>query len=178
MLPRSSRRALLTAPLLAASALAAQPQNPDPRPCEKQAEYRQFDFWAGEWEVTTADGAFAGKNRIDAIAGGCALLETWASARGPFVGSSLNYFDPTARRWVQVWSDSSGGVITIRGGLVDGAMRLEGELVSRQGQAKPFRGTWTPLPDARVRQHFEESSDGGKTWTTWFDGYYKRLPRS
>jgi hypothetical protein len=33
---------------------------------------------------------------------------------------------------------------------------------------------WTPLPDGRVRQHFKESSDGGKTWTDWFDGYYSK----
>jgi hypothetical protein len=25
-----------------------------------------------------------------------------------------------------------------------------------------------------VRQLFEESADGGKTWTLWFDGYYTR----
>jgi hypothetical protein len=30
------------------------------------------------------------------------------------------------------------------------------------------------LPDGRVRQHFQESADDGKTWQEWFDGYYRR----
>jgi hypothetical protein len=30
------------------------------------------------------------------------------------------------------------------------------------------------LPDGRVRQHWETSKDGGATWTTAFDGYYRR----
>jgi hypothetical protein len=45
-------------------------------------------------------------------------------------------------------------------------------LYIQSGDRRPFRGTWTPLPDGIVRQHFEESSDGGETWATWFDGYY------
>ena len=28
--------------------------------------------------------------------------------------------------------------------------------------------------DGRVRQHFEESKDGGETWSAWFTGYYSR----
>jgi len=30
------------------------------------------------------------------------------------------------------------------------------------------------LPDGRVRQFFEQSTDGGETWTTWFEGFYTR----
>ena len=33
---------------------------------------------------------------------------------------------------------------------------------------------WTALPDGRVRQFFEISTDDGATWVTWFDGYYTR----
>jgi hypothetical protein len=45
----------------------------------------------------------------------------------------------------------------------------------QEGHDRPFRGTWTPMEDGVVRQHFEESSNGGQTWTTWFDGYYHPL---
>jgi hypothetical protein len=38
----------------------------------------------------------------------------------------------------------------------------------------PFRGLWTPLPDGRVRQFFEQSNDGGETWVPWFEGFYTR----
>jgi hypothetical protein len=30
------------------------------------------------------------------------------------------------------------------------------------------------MEDGVVRQHFEQSSDGGETWATVFDGYYHR----
>ena len=36
------------------------------------------------------------------------------------------------------------------------------------------RTTWTPLEDGRVRQHWESTTDGGKSWSTVFDGYYSR----
>ena len=34
-------------------------------------------------------------------------------------------------------------------------------------------GTWTALPDGRVRQYFEEARSPG-TWTPWFEGFYTR----
>ena len=52
-------------------------------------------------------------------------------------------------------------------------MVLEGPLqYVAQKRVTLLRGEWTKLPDGRVRQHFTESSDDGKTWTEWFDGYY------
>ena len=47
------------------------------------------------------------------------------------------------------------------------------ELLVEGGLARIY-GVRTPLPDGRVRQHFVESADEGKTWTEWFDGYYSR----
>jgi len=43
------------------------------------------------------------------------------------------------------------------------------------GVTAPFRGLWTPQPDGRVRQFFEQSDDGGKTWKPWFEGFYTRV---
>ena len=36
------------------------------------------------------------------------------------------------------------------------------------------RITWTPNADATVRQLWETSEDGGKTWSVAFDGRYVR----
>ncbi len=36
------------------------------------------------------------------------------------------------------------------------------------------RITWTPAEDGTVRQHWEQSSDGGVRWATVFDGRYVR----
>jgi hypothetical protein len=38
------------------------------------------------------------------------------------------------------------------------------------------RTTWSPLPGS-LRQHWQTSTDGGKTWSTVFDGYYSKLDK-
>jgi len=140
-------------------------------PCRFEPEYRQFDFWVGEWEVTVASGQVAGTNSIRKAADGCLLLESWTGAGGGS-GNSINFYDPATRKWVQTWVDSGGGVISGEGGLHDGAMRLLGTHILNSGERRPFRMTFTSLPNGHVRQFLEESTDEGKTWSVWFDGDY------
>lgn len=140
-------------------------------PCEYIPEFSQFDFWVGDWRVTDPGGGFQGSNRIEKTQGGCLVLENWVSASGT-TGTSMNFYDLHAKEWVQIWV-SPGLQLEIRGGLVGDSMVLTGHVhYVRSGDHRPFRGTWTPLADGVVRQHFEESLDGGNTWATWFDGYY------
>jgi hypothetical protein len=59
--------------------------------------------------------------------------------------------------------------------MTDEGMRLVGTLHGVGSDTTlPFRGLWTPLPDGRVRQFFEQSNDDGTTWTPWFEGFYTR----
>ena len=156
--------ALILASLSLGTASAATP------PCA-DGPFRQFDFWVGEWDVRDAEGKTAGVNRIASEENGCVLVERWNSAAGGH-GQSYNYYDPAAGKWKQLWV-GLGILLHMEGGLVDGSMRLEGPLqYLKEGRRTTLRGTWSKLPDGRVRQHFEESEDGGKSWTTWFDGYY------
>lgn len=147
-------------------------QAPAGRSCEA-GPFRGFDFWIGEWDVFLPDGRRAGSNRIEATQGGCLLVEHWSGATG-FTGTSFNHYHPGKGLWVQLWVSADGTVIEIEGGLEGGAMRLAGTLTGPAGAAQPFRGSWTPNADGTVRQHFEISADGGRSWTTWFDGRYVR----
>ncbi len=142
---------------------------PTPKPCST-AEHRQFDFWLGDWNVTTPDGKAAGSNRITLILGGCALREEWTGASGS-TGTSLNAFDATARRWRQTWVDDKGGVLLLVGEFQDGKMVLMGEH-PEAGKSVRERIAWSPLSGGRVRQLWDSSKDGGKTWQTQFDGTY------
>lgn len=144
-------------------------------PCEHQDRFREFDFWLGEWDVHTADGTLAGRNRIEKSQAGCVLVENWLGASG-VSGMSMNYLDMATGEWVQVWTDAGGTQIAIRGGLSDEGMLLEGHIHDvAGGRTAPFRGLWTILADGRVRQFFEESRDGGETWAPWFEGFYTRV---
>ncbi len=143
-------------------------------PCENDPTFAEFDFWIGEWDVHMAGGQVAGSNVIAREQRGCYLSENWSSASGGG-GHSINYVDKISGEWVQVWNDASGGQINIRGGLTDEGMLLVGTLHNvATNTTKPFRGLWTLLPDGRVRQFFEQSDDGGETWTPWFEGFYTR----
>ncbi|RLQ22320.1 hypothetical protein DWB85_08555 [Seongchinamella sediminis] len=141
--------------------------------CNNSAPHRQFDFWLGEWAVHNGAGELGGHNRITAVQQGCVLEEQWRSVRGG-TGQSLNYYDPGGGQWRQLWLDAGASIIDIRGGLEDGSMVLEGSIYYlASGSQKPFRGTWTPLADGRVRQFFQEQDDDGN-WQTWFEGFYTR----
>ena len=170
--PAAKRRSRsLLATMLAVPALLAGAQAPTPPPpaCQS-AEYRQFDFWVGTWDVFLPNGEKAGENRIEPISAGCALLENW-SGRGGFTGKSLNIYDRDDKRWHQTWVDSSGGLLMIAGSLFDKRMVLSSETGSTWQ-----RITWTPNDDGSVRQFWESSADAGKTWTVAFDGKYVRRP--
>lgn len=149
---------------------SAQPQKP-PKPCSSP-EHRQFDFWVGDWDVTVG-GKQAGTNSIQLILGDCVLLENWAG-NGGVSGKSLNIYDSAKGKWQQTWVDSGGSVLELYGGFNDGAMRLTGETTGKDGRKTIERITWHPIDKDHVRQHWEQSRDGGKTWSTAFDGLYTR----
>lgn len=143
-----------------------------PAPCSAP-EYRQFDFWAGDWVVSDPTGRKVGTNRIDVVQGGCALHENWASVKASR-GESLNFYDARTGKWTQAWIGNDGGALLLVGGLRGAEMVLEGESPAPDGRPAKQRITWTPREDGTVRQHWETSTDGGKSWTTAFDGIYAK----
>jgi hypothetical protein len=155
--------------LLAATAVG---QPATPAPCSS-AEHRQFDFWLGEWEVRGPAGRVVGTNRISRVYGGCVLHEQYDTGRG-YSGSSFNVYDAGRKRWHQTWVDTSGVLLQLDGGLLDGRMVLEGETIGLNGAKTRHRITWTPNPDGSVRQLWE-STDAAGGWVVAFDGLYTRL---
>lgn len=148
--------------------LVAQNAPPPPPP----PEARQFDFWVGDWDVFAPDGKKAGENRIEKVANGFGLLESWRGAGGG-VGHSLNSWHPARKKWQQYWV-GLGGTLELSGGLENGAMIMTGETRTATGGRQLERITWTPNADGTVRQLWEQSADEGKTWKVAFDGLYRR----
>lgn len=140
--------------------------------------HRQFDFWIGEWTVTdSARATVMGRNSVTLEDSGCTIHEHWVAAGSfPNTGQSLNAFDAAARQWSQDWIGSGGDVLHLRGSLKDGAMVLEGDGPGPNGTTLKQRVTWTPKHDGRVRQCWETSADGGRSWRVSFDGWYARTP--
>ena len=129
------------------------------------------------WIVDDVSGEMAGRNRIEPILDGAVLRETWEGASG-HRGTSLNAYDAGLGVWHQTWVDVGGLVLLLDGGLVDGAMVLEGDRPKMTDPSVTVRHriSWSLIegdPD-RLRQHWEVSQDRGATWQTLFDGRYRR----
>lgn len=166
------------------SAAAQEPFSPPPPPPDTLSracaaeEFRQFDFWIGRWSVGPPGGAPGGVNDIARVAQGCALQERYHNAGG-YTGTSLNYYDPQRRRWTQLWVDNSGLLLHLHGGLDEqGRMVLSGERADGAGRTVQDRITWIPQPNGTVRQVWDRSGDGGRSWENVFTGEYVRLPPS
>ena len=141
-------------------------------PCSYVPEYKQFDFWVGEWNVQNR-GQQAGTNSVQRILDGCVLLENWTSASGG-TGKSFNFYDASTGKWQQTWVDSTGNVLNLNGEYKDNALRFTGETRSQRGVKTMHHLTFFNLGPERVRQLWEQSTDDGKTWNVVWDGTYIR----
>jgi hypothetical protein len=165
----ASATALILLVLLVPARVSAQdaatpaPPAPPADPCASP-DHRAFDFWVGEWEVFLPDGRQAGSSVIEARLNGCAIHESWTSATGGH-GNSYNFLDAARGVWHQTWIDAQGNALYIEGGPQGDSMVLSDGV---------NRITWTPLASGHVRQHWEVTQDEGATWTTAFDGEYRR----
>lgn len=166
-----------TALLLAGSAVADGTKTGAPADQEtaercRGAVHREFDFWLGTWEVRNEAGALLGRNEIRRMARGCALLENWHGIGGG-QGISVNTFDDKLHKWTQRWV-GDGATLWLEGGLEEGRMVLAGTRSTPGGEVRD-RITWTPLPEGRLSQVWDVSTDGGKSWRTLFAGYYSAV---
>jgi hypothetical protein len=157
--------AAIAAPAAAASIPAA---------CS-DAQYRQLDFWIGDWdtfESDAPDGSSVARARVEPIAQGCAIHELYEQNDG-LIGDSILSYDAVRRQWQQTWVTNRGAIMVVHGNLKDGAMVLEGEVHLRDGSTVLQRITWEAQDDG-VRESAVLSKDGGKTWTPAFDVRFRK----
>ena len=143
-------------------------------PCrnrEARPQYREFDFWVGNWDVYGKGGALSGRSHVDLILGDCVLSENWTSFTGN-EGKSYNKYNPFEKRWEQYWVDESGSTTYYIGHLEGPNMVFLADSFDPAGKPVKMRMSFFPLPGGRVRQFGENSSDNGATWTTSFDLTY------
>ncbi len=137
------------------------------------AEFRQLDFWVGEWAVTNPDGKTVGNSVIQKILNGCVILENWSGAGG-FEGKSFNLYDRNKKKWIQKWVDIQGQLIEFEGSFRDKTLEYTARYTTLDGKNVIGIMTFTPGTDGTIRQIWKQSTDEGKTWNVEFDGIYKR----
>ncbi len=139
-------------------------------------EYRHFDFWLGEWDVTSAGSTQpTASSKISSKQDGCVVLEEY-SVGAAFTGMSINFYDGVKETWHQTWMSNAGGSVYLEGALnEDGAMVLtDRDLPISKITETINRVTWTANDGGSVRQFWESSTDNGETWSVAFDGLYTK----
>ncbi|MEW5919152.1 MAG: hypothetical protein AB1762_22305, partial [Gemmatimonadota bacterium] len=149
-------------------------------PCMADSVARSFDFWIGDWDVfLTGTILRVGRNVIERVAGGCAIMENWTASQGPVNppsdGKSLNFVDPATGKWRQVFMGSWRAQTNYHmGEYVDGAMRFTYERTTPQGATVSGRFTFFNLGPNKVRQMQDVTRDGGQTYQIVYDFTYVR----
>ncbi len=133
------------------------------------AEYRQFDFFVGDWDTydVGAPNKIVARNTVTHMLGGCAIRELYQQTDG-FVGESFNAYDASRGVWHQSWITNHGHLLLLDGGMRGDSMVLTGPEKSTDGSSSLVRGVWYREATA-VRERGERSSDNGATWKPWFD---------
>jgi hypothetical protein len=165
--------------LIALAVAAAAPATPPPPPCST-AEYRQLDFWVGDWNAEFAlPGGKTGHavNRITGNEyGDCVIAEHFEQADIGYVGASHSTYDPAKRKWVQTWVDNGGGYITLAGGPVEGKdYSFELVTVEPKGPGQTYsRMIWQDVkPDSFTWRWQARQADG--SWAdSWAIKYTRR----
>jgi len=168
--------ALLSSFLFFRPATSAAPPQAPPEPQPQSAksaacsapEYRQFDFWVGDWDAFDVDTHVkSARNHVDSILDGCVIREDYEQNDGMH-GESFSIYDASRKVWHQSWVTNRGVLLIIEGTWKDGQMTLEGADHPQPGVERRVRGIWKPQGNG-VRETAVTSTDGGKTWKPWFD---------
>lgn len=148
------------------------------KPCS-QPEFRQFDFWVGEWEAFNPKGIKSGDSKISIIIDSCVILEEWTGTPNQgfvFKGKSFNSYNVATKQWQQTWTDNTGNTTEfLRGEATDGKIIYYADKVTDpKGKIFMRRLTFTKLNNDKVKQFGELSNDEGATWKTEYELEYRR----
>jgi hypothetical protein len=115
----------MAGPGVARQASAPPPIVPAPpaAPCV-QPEFRQMDFWVGDWDLTFDAGNGVVGHATEHITrdefGACVVYEHFAVPAVNTLGASWSSYDRFKHVWRQTWVDNNGAHMTLEGGPVTG----------------------------------------------------------
>lgn len=149
------------------------------------AEFHQFDFWLGDWDVVVHARITPNSNRwadarghqhVEAILGGCVIAEHFTAdgPPAPWAGASYSAWQPQLARWRQTWVDDSGGYIALDGGIEHGAMTLYGEPHDVDGLHTQMRMVFRDVTADSLRWEWQRTEDSWETATSMIIIDYKR----
>ena len=155
---------------------------PPTSPCAADSSFQRLAFWIGDWEVLDSTGAHYATQRVRPAVDQCAITAEWTGRVGD-KGINISAYDVRSRDWKQVYISNQvpsplGVQLRKSDPSYDGpGIRFISLLEPSAGTLNRSRITIMPMAEHRAMQLFENSTDGGKTWTTLFKAEH-RLQRS
>lgn len=168
-------RSLLVIAFVSLMALLNEDASAAPAGCHG-LEYRRFDFMIGTFTAHNQKGEVNGKSEVTTELAGCTIRMHWTGRT--YEGTNNNSYDATRNVWQKAWFDNTGGVELSEGRFINGALVYRGYDYDNGRAVGIHRESWIPLRDGRVLEHYELSTDGGRSWKTAFKTYYSRVSRS
>jgi predicted enzyme related to lactoylglutathione lyase len=137
-------------------------------------EYRQFNFWLGDWEVFNLKGEMIGENNIISMQDSCVLQENWTSDGQ--TGTSYSFYNKQDSSWNQIYIDNLGNVLQLKGTVQDNKMILKSEKMKSVKADFYYINviTWVKDSLGNVSQKWDIVDDKGTLLQVAFDGIYKR----
>lgn len=132
------------------------------RPCAVKPEYRQLDFFIGEWDSQNAQGQTVQSTSVKLDLENCVLIQDDKVPNG-YHAIAWHFYNAALGKWQQKYIDTLGAFTDWDGEVKAGEIRYTE--IAAPGAKAVHRSTFTQLAPDRVRQIWEQSNDGGKTWT-------------
>jgi hypothetical protein len=149
------------------------PVAPPPAACSTE-EFRQLDFWVGNWEVSWVDAkgeTQTGANSVTIEKDGCVIEENFKIPG--FEGNSLSIYHKPYGGWRQAWVDNQGGFFDLTGGPDAEGFKLT--MVRLKDQAPHLRMIWRNIEADSLDWHWQGSKDEGTTWEDSWHLHYERV---
>ena len=151
-------------------------QTKNKKPCNSK-EYKQFDFWLGNWNVYNVKNQLIGTNKIVKMKNACAIQENWKSKTSQSKGTSYNFYNATDKIWNQVWIDNIGGSLELKGTYKNNKMILKSKLISGTKGDYYNQITWFNNSDGTVTQLWELLDINNTPFNEIFRGTYKKITK-
>lgn len=172
---------LAAAPLLSALAIAVcsavsplRAGAAERQSCATTAQVRALDFWLGRWNVTDGEQPSHASSVVSLELGKCLIVERWGDATG-HRGENVFGYNLDAKTWSGMFADNDGRIhLFVHGTVTAGKAQLSGPSRGPHGEATLDRITIVRMTANDLEQTWQQSTDGGTTWTTVFKGRYSR----
>jgi hypothetical protein len=144
----------------------------EPGPCAADSAIRQFDYWLGDWVISTNEKPGTATSKVYLSLDKCAIIESWSDGKG-HAGENIFAYSFDDHSWRGMFVDNRGHAhVFVDGKVADGTAEFDGPSRGENGDAVLNRIKIVRLDANQVKQTWEKSTDNGSTWTTLFSGAY------